>query len=80
MYDIILFRPMSNEDPLDDREACRQLRRAGFAVGEAYQLLHLRRRYATEQAEWKEVTIYRRLQFVRWLVSTGRLTEQTVRE
>ncbi len=65
MYDIILFRPKSNEDTLNDREACRQLRRAGFAEGEAYQLLHLRRRYAAEQAEWEEVMIHRHLQFVR---------------
>ncbi len=75
MYEIILFRASQ-----DEREAWRQLRQAGFAEGEAYQLLYLRRRYAAEQAKWKEVTIYRRLQFVRWLVRTGRLTEQTFRE
>ncbi len=78
MYDIVLFRPKSNEDAL--REACRQLRWAGFAEREISQLLHLRKRYATQQAGWEDVMIFRRLEFVRWLVKTGRLTEQTVRE
>jgi len=35
---------------------------------------------ATEQAEREEVALVRRLQFVRWLVRTGRLTEQIVRK
>lgn len=33
-------------------------------------------RDATEQAEREEMALIRRLQFVRWLVRTGKLTEQ----
>jgi hypothetical protein len=42
--------------------------------------LQLCTRDATEQAEREELALVRRLQFVRWLVRTGKLTEQTVRK
>lgn len=65
---------------MNRREAYEQLHQAGFAGTEIYWLLQLREKYVAEQARCEEFAILRRLEFVRWLVRTGRLTEQTVRE
>ena len=65
---------------MDEKEARNRLRQAGFAEIEIYQLLQLRRKYADQQAKREESATFRRLQFVRWLVRTGRLTEQVVRQ
>ena len=65
---------------MNKQEAYEQLHQAGFSRTEIYYLLHLREKYVTEQAKREEVDIFRRLEFVRWLLRTGRLTEQTVRE
>ncbi|MBV8696027.1 MAG: hypothetical protein JO125_08670 [Chloroflexi bacterium] len=53
------------------------LRRGGFAEVEMKKLSQLRKQY-TEQEKFQEMANYRRLEFVRWLVSTGRLTDQLV--
>ena len=55
----------------DDRDI---LRKAGFSEDEMKRLDNLRRVYATE-GKLQEFADYRRLQFVRWLVTTGRLTD-----
>ena len=52
------------------------LRQTGFTEWEIYQLEHLHQRYATKIDGLDNLATYRRLQFVRWLVTTGRLTEQ----
>ena len=65
---------------MDEQEACNRLRQAGFAEREIYYLFLLRRGYAAEQAKLEECAMFRRLQFVRWLVRTGRLTEQIASE
>ncbi len=65
---------------MDEQEAYNRLRQAGFAEREIYYLLLLRRWYAAEQAKLEQCATFRRLQFVRWLVRTGRLTEQIARE
>ena len=65
---------------MNKQEAYMQLYQAGFRGTEIYSLLQLRGRYVTEQAKRQESVILRRLEFVRWLLRTGRLTEQTVRE
>ncbi len=53
------------------------LRRAGFTEAEMNRLSKLRRNLAQE-GKYQELVDYRRLQFVRWLVNTGKLTEQLV--
>ena len=57
------------EDP------CELLRTAGFTKAEIESLERLRRAYS-EKSSWLTPAEERRLAFVRWLVTTGRLTEQ----
>ncbi len=59
-------------DRKDDREI---LRKGGFADGEVQRLSKLRQDY-TEREKLQERTDQRRLEFVRWLVTNGRLSEQ----
>jgi hypothetical protein len=68
------------EDLMDEKEARERLRQAGFAGREIYHLLQLRKAYAAQQAEREQSAMFRRLQFVRWLVRTGRLSEHVVRQ
>jgi len=56
----------------DNRDS---LRKAGCTEDEMKRLDTLRRAYAVE-GKLQEFADYRRLQFVRWLVTTGRLTDQ----
>ena len=53
------------------------LLKAGFTEGEKRRLSTLRRNLS-EEGRNQELIEYRRLQFVRWLVTTGRLTERLV--
>ena len=59
-------------DRKDDREI---LRKGGFADGEVQRLSQLRKDYA-EREKRQEVMDRRRLEFVRWLVTNGRLSDQ----
>lgn len=59
-------------DRKDDREI---LRKGGFAEGEVQRLSKLRQDYA-ERERLREVVDTRRLEFIRWLVTNGRLSEQ----
>jgi hypothetical protein len=59
-------------DRKEDREI---LRKGGFAEHEVLQLSKLRTNYA-EQAKRETQADNRRLEFVRWLVSRGKLSEQ----
>ena len=77
---VVISTRTEPEDLMDEQEACNRLRQAGLAEREIYYLLLLRRWYAAEQAKLKQCATFRRLQFVRWLVRTGRLTEQITRE
>lgn len=56
----------------EDREI---LRKSGFAEKEMIQLSRLRSDY-NERERRQAAADYRRLEFVRWLVSTGKLTDQ----
>ncbi|HEU5229655.1 MAG TPA: hypothetical protein VFU49_17690 [Ktedonobacteraceae bacterium] len=56
----------------EDREI---LRKGGFAENEMKMLSNLRRNY-TEQEQRLAQESHRRLEFVRWLVTTGKLTDQ----
>lgn len=59
-------------DRKDDREI---LRRGGFAEKEVLRLSKLRKDY-NEQERRQALADHRRMEFVRWLVSTGKLTDQ----
>jgi hypothetical protein len=55
-----------------------RLRQAGFGKLEILRLWRLRCTYSAKQDQLESQAQYRRLQFVRYLVTTGRLTEQMV--
>jgi hypothetical protein len=59
-------------DRKDDRD---MLRKSGFAEDEVLLLSRLRIDY-TERTKRQEDAAQRRLEFVRWLVAKGRLSEQ----
>lgn len=59
-------------DRKDDREL---LRKNGFAEGEMLRLSKLRHDY-TERERLQAAADHRRLEFIRWLVTTGKLSEQ----
>lgn len=63
---------MGNMDRKEDREI---LRKGGFAEGEVKRLSKLRHDY-NEREKRRAAADHRRLEFVRWLVSTGRLSDQ----
>jgi hypothetical protein len=75
-----IFQEKEARIMMNKQEAYGQLHQAGFSTTEIYYLFHLRERYVVEQAKREEALILRRLEFVRWLVRTSRLTEQTIRE
>jgi hypothetical protein len=57
------------------QEAFQTLWQAGFAVAEINRLYHLRQTYQTSELDQAPLDV-RRLEFICWLVSTGRLTEE----
>lgn len=57
----------------EDREF---LRKGGFAENEVVQLSKLRKDYTEKEKNLAQIA-KRRLEFIRWLVSTGRLSDQT---
>ena len=61
---------------MENREAYDRLRQAGWTQWEISQLERLRRQYVVERDKRESVTQDRRLKFLRWLVTTGKLTEQ----
>ena len=61
-------------DHKKDREI---LRKVGIREAQINRLSKLRTNLA-EEGKYQELIDYRRLQFVRWLVSTGKLTEQVL--
>jgi hypothetical protein len=67
--------PIAEEGPMDHREAEESLNSAGFSESERERLKRLRRAYV-EKESGHSSTERQRLEFVRWLVSTGRLTDE----
>lgn len=57
-------------------DARNTLRQTGFTEREIYLLERLRQRFAARIDGQDDLATYRYLQFVRWLVTTGKLTEQ----
>lgn len=60
---------------IDQKVASERLRQAGFTESEIAQLSRLRRDYAEKEMA-QVLADHRRLEFARWLVVTGRLTDQ----
>ena len=72
------FAQSNNEEyDMGYKEDRKILLKAGFTEVEKNRLSTLRRNLA-EEGRYQELIEYRRLQFVRWLVSTSRLTERVV--
>jgi hypothetical protein len=73
----VLFARKKEKDmnQIDRQDPCELLRTAGFTEAEIEYLERLRRAYR-EKSSWLTPAEERRLAFVRWLVTTGRLTEQ----
>lgn len=61
---------------MDHQETSDMLYQTEFTASEIERLERLRQDYAENKYSHMSET-YRRLEFVRWLVSTGKLTEQT---
>jgi hypothetical protein len=61
---------------MEDRGAYDQLRQAGWTRWQISQLEGLRRQYLVERDQRESMAEYRRLQFLRWLIMTGKVTEQ----
>ena len=60
---------------MDRKEEREILRKGGFAEGEMKRLSQLRKEH-NEQERLQALADHRRLEFVRWLVHTGKLTDQ----
>jgi hypothetical protein len=67
-------KDMNQINQIDQQDHCDLLRTAGFTEAEIEHLERLRRAYR-ENRSWLTSAEERRLAFVRWLVTTGRLTE-----
>jgi len=67
-----LHKKEGHMDRKEDREI---LRKGGFAEGEMKRLSQLRRDY-NERERLQSTAEHRRLEFIRWLVSTGKLSDQ----
>jgi hypothetical protein len=63
------------EHSMDHQETDEMLYQAEFTASEIDRLEKLRRVYAENKQNHMSEN-YRRLEFVRWLVTTGKLTEQ----
>jgi hypothetical protein len=59
---------------MDYKDALDILRKAGFSTAEIERLARLHRAYAHKELDQAPAD-QRRLEFVRWLVATGRLTD-----
>lgn len=66
---------VTKEDSMDHKEAYDMLCKVGFTASEIDRLQRLQRDYAEKKSGLLPAD-RRRLEFVRWLVTTGRLTDQ----
>jgi len=66
---------VKKENLMDRKEDREMLRKVGFAEVEMNRLARLRRDY-NERERLEAIAEHRRLEFVRWLVIIGKLTDQ----
>ena len=64
-------------DHMNYKEAFERLRKAGLKESEIDRLTRLRRNYAQKEIDQSPVD-RRRLEFIRWLVAIGKLTDHMV--
>ena len=69
-------RPFPEEDSMEHKEADEMLSNVGFTASEIERLQRLRSEYAEKKMSHMSPEDHRRLEFVRWLVTTGKLTDQ----
>ncbi len=69
-------RPFPEEDFMEHKEANEMLSNIGFTASEIERLQRLRSEYAEKKMSHMSPEDHRRLEFVRWLVTTGKLTDQ----
>ena len=60
---------------MDRKEERDYVRRGSLSEGEIKRLTHLRRMHR-ERKKLEELEMLRRLEFIRWLVDKGKLTDQ----
>lgn len=65
-----------NQNQMNHEEGVVMLHRSGFSAQEIDRLCRLRRVYADKSEMDQAALDLRRLQFARWLVETGKLTDQ----
>ena len=65
-----------NQNQMNHEEAVAMLHRSGFSTQEINLLCRLRRAYADKGEMDQAALDLRRLQFARWLVETGKLTDE----
>ncbi len=64
-------------DHMNYKEAFERLRKAGLKESEIDRLMRRRRNYVQTELDQSPAE-RRRLEFIRWLVTTGKLTDHTV--
>jgi hypothetical protein len=69
-------RPFPEEGTMEHKEANEMLSNIGFTASEIERLQRLRSEYAEKKMSHMSPEDHRRLEFVRWLVTTGKLTDQ----
>lgn len=62
---------------MDQKEGLEALRQAGFTAFEIERLYQLRRAYVENVLDQAHIDLSR-LEFIRWLIAHGRLSDQTV--
>jgi hypothetical protein len=61
----------------DDRRIIKALRSIGFSLKESIRLIKWRNRYVRNEMDFSP-SEYRRMEFAKWLVAHGKLTERMV--
>jgi hypothetical protein len=75
----VIVLQVNEEAAMGYKEDLTILRKAGFSEAQMHFLSELRRNLAAEGKHLELIDVdYRRLQFARWLVTTGKLTEKIV--
>jgi hypothetical protein len=69
-------RSSAEEDSMEYKEANEILSQIGFTASEIEGLQRLRSEYTEKKMSHMSPEDHRRLEFVRWLVATGKLTDQ----
>jgi hypothetical protein len=61
----------------DDRHVIKTLRKIGFTFKESIRLIKWRNQYVRDKMDLSTAE-YRRMEFARWLIAHGKLTDQII--